>query len=243
MQEESVSFASGDGTPLVGSLCLPGQPTKNLALLCHGITVDREEGGVFTELARVLAAFGIASLRFDFRGHGKSGGSFEKMTVAGEIMDLKAALEQAAARGFSSIGLIGASFAGGPVSYVAAQRPVGVKALILWNAVLEYSFGLFAKRQREGMEIGGKLYRLSPSLLSGLPDPVPGRELLRASLPSLFIHGDRDELVPYEISVKYSNLMPDAALVTLAGAGHGFHDSENCRKACAAAVEFLSSQL
>ncbi len=237
-----MTFISLDGVHLEGTLEVP-EAARSCVLLCHGITVDREEAGVFSELARRLAEAGLASFRFDFRGHGKSGGRFEDMTVVGEIEDARASLRLISGLGFSGLALVGASFGGGVVSYLAAERPLNLKALVLWNAVLEYSIEIFDRRQREGLEIGGKLFRFSPRLFAGLPAPTPGGRLVGSGFPAVFIHGDRDEAVPYALSVKYSKLMPGASLVTLPGAGHGFHDAGNCAKACSAAVEFLSRHL
>ncbi len=240
---ETVNFSSADGLSLAGTFELPAGPARNCVLLCHGITVDREEGGVFADLARMLAGRGLASFRFDFRGHGKSGGTFEEMTVLGEIADARAAIDVVRGRGFDRIGLLGASFGGGIVSYLAGEKPKGVRALVLANAVLEYSIELFEKRMRDGFEIGGKIFRLSPELFKDLPDRTPGRHLISAGLPSIFIHGDRDDLVPYELSVKYSGLVPGASLVTIPGSGHGFHDPESCIAACDAAAGFLAARL
>lgn len=240
---ETVDFASSDGLPLAGTFEFPAKPSGRCVLLCHGITVDREEGGVFADLARMLAARGLASLRFDFRGHGKSAGEFEKMTVSGEICDARAALDLVRARGFSKIGLLGASFGGGVVSYLAGERPEGVRALVLANAVLEYSIELFEKRMREGFEIGGMVFRMNPGIFKGLPDLTPGRHLISSGLPALFIHGDRDDLVPYALSVKYSGLVPDASLATIAGSGHGFHEPEASLAACTAAADFMAARI
>lgn len=240
---ETVDFASSDGLPLAGTFEVPAQPAGRCVLLCHGITVDREEGGVFADLARMLRDAGLSSFRFDFRGHGKSGGSFGKMTVRGEIDDARAALDLVRARGFSRIGILGASFGGGVVSYLAAERPKCAQAIVLANAVLEYSIELFEKRMREGFEIGGRIYRMNPAVFEDLPDLTPGRHLAAAGLPALFIHGDRDDLVPYALSVKYSGIVPGARLVTIPGAGHGFHEPEACRAACSAAAAFLTAKL
>jgi alpha-beta hydrolase superfamily lysophospholipase len=44
-----------------------------------------DEGGMFGRLADALAAAGLTALRFSFRGHGRSGGTPQGVTVAGEI--------------------------------------------------------------------------------------------------------------------------------------------------------------
>jgi alpha/beta superfamily hydrolase len=51
-----------------------------------------DEGGMFVRLADRLAAKGFDLLRFSFRGHGHSGGTQIGLTIAGEMLDLQAAL-------------------------------------------------------------------------------------------------------------------------------------------------------
>jgi pimeloyl-ACP methyl ester carboxylesterase len=240
---ETISFTSMDSVDLEGTLELPAKATQACVILCHGITVDREEGGVFTQLAADLAAAGLASFRFDFRGHGKSGMRFEEMTVMGECLDLKAALGVVRERGFGKLALVGASFGGGTVSYVAAEWPAGVRALVLWNAALEYKTKFFKERAAKPFEIDGKQFLMNPDIFEGMTETPPGEALLEAGLPSLFIHGDKDDMVPYDNSVKYAAMVPGAAMMTIEGAGHGFHDKKDCSKACAIAVEFLVGQL
>ena len=57
-----------------------------LVIICHGFTADKE-GNLLRVLADSLEAHGIASIRFDFNGHGQSEGRFEDMTVPNEIKD------------------------------------------------------------------------------------------------------------------------------------------------------------
>ena len=62
-------------------------------VLAHGLTVDLEENGLFEPLAEKLAARGLSVLRFSFRGHGASDGIDTETTIAGERMDLRAAVD------------------------------------------------------------------------------------------------------------------------------------------------------
>lgn len=54
----------------------------------HGFTANKE-GELLKYLADDLEKYGIASLRFDFNGHGQSEGRFQDMTVPNEIEDAK----------------------------------------------------------------------------------------------------------------------------------------------------------
>jgi uncharacterized protein len=84
MATEEFTFTAADGVELAGTLELPGadQPAPAALLLVGSGEVDRDSDhpklalGVTRELAAALAQAGIASLRYDKRGVGASGGDF-----------------------------------------------------------------------------------------------------------------------------------------------------------------------
>lgn len=63
-----VYFENKDGLKLVGIIENHETITKTCIMLCHGATVDKEEGGIFTELSSRLVKAGFSTFRFDFRG-------------------------------------------------------------------------------------------------------------------------------------------------------------------------------
>ena len=66
---KKVQIETADGMKLAGVWHIPSKPTKKAIILAHGITVDKDEDGVFVNLANKLCGMGYAVLRFDFRGH------------------------------------------------------------------------------------------------------------------------------------------------------------------------------
>lgn len=90
----------------------PAQPTA-LALICHphpvhGGTMDNK---VVQTLAKAFLELGYATMRFNFRGVGKSAGNFDE--GIGETEDAAAALAWARARVSPSLPLIAAGFSFG----------------------------------------------------------------------------------------------------------------------------------
>ncbi|WP_280258500.1 alpha/beta hydrolase [Nocardia abscessus] len=86
--------------------------------MLHGGGVTREEGGFFTRLADGLAEAGVASLRFDLRGHGESEGRQEELTLSMILNDIRVAVAYLReASGAREISLLGASFGGGICAY------------------------------------------------------------------------------------------------------------------------------
>ena len=59
-----------------------------LVILCHGFNADKDYP-LMKILADDLESAGIASIRFDFNGHGQSEGDFQAMTIPNEISDAK----------------------------------------------------------------------------------------------------------------------------------------------------------
>src|SRR4051794_36329756 len=82
-----------DGFSLAGIHTVSKQARK-VVLWLHGITVDKNEYlGFFKDGAELLQQKGIDSLRIDFRGHGKSSGTSLDFSVAGQLLDVEAALD------------------------------------------------------------------------------------------------------------------------------------------------------
>jgi len=257
--EEKFYFKNRDGLKLCGILTKPEKETKNCIVLCHGITVDKEEDGVFTELARKLANVGFAVFRFDFRGHGESEGKSVDMTITGEERDLESSVKFLLGLGYENFGILGASFAGGAVSLYVAKHQEIVKALVLWNAVIDYHSLLesklpwpkkyFGKEQIQKLErmgfikIGSSKFKIGRNLFVEMQKLQPWKELQKLRIPILFVHGDKDTYVPYEDYVKYSKLLK-AKLETIRGAEHGFHDNKQQEEqADKVTVEFFLKNL
>ena len=256
--KEKVFFESGS-LKLCGILVKPAKATKTCIVLCHGITVDKDEDGIFAELAKKLADAGFAVFRFDFRGHGESAGNSVDMTVAGEKEDLESAIKFLKNQGYQKFGILGASFGGGVVSLFAAEHRAIAKALVMWNPLVDYHAILepklpwplsnFAKKamqqlEKQGfIEVGKKKFKLGKPLFDELRTLQPWKGLQKLKIPILFVHGDKDKYVPYEDSVKYSKLLK-AELKTIRKAGHGFHDNKKvAEEADRATIEFFLKNL
>src|SRR2546430_13089109 len=127
--EQALRFTDPSGHQISGILATPAGGTDRLAVLCHGF-LSNKNSATNGALTGMLLPQGIATLRFDFFGHGDSEGPFEKLTVGIAVQQTLAALGLADSHGYRNIGLVGSSF-GGLVAILAAgqfETPIKVSS-------------------------------------------------------------------------------------------------------------------
>lgn len=225
--EQFAQFAVS-GQRLYGMLHIPdgdkpasGWPS---VVVLHGFTGNR--GGdhrLLPLLSRFLAARGVASLRFDFRGSGESEGDFAEMTVAREVEDVEAASRYV--RGLplldpERVMLLGFSM-GGLVAALAAER-VRPHRLALWAPALPE---LWLPFLRGGfappviLDYGG--WPLGREFLLEMPRVRPLEAAARWGGVARVFHGDADQTCPPDFGVRYAQALGCDA-VAIPGAGHTF---------------------
>ncbi|HEX2054856.1 MAG TPA: alpha/beta fold hydrolase [Nitrospiraceae bacterium] len=266
--EQPCFFHDGLGHRIAGLLATPDRPTDRVAVLCHGF-LSHKNSTTNKTLTRVLNERGIATLRFDFFGHGESQGPFEDITTTIGIAQAVAALDEAVSRGFGRIGLVGSSF-GGLVSIHAAarwpnhcamQRESGKERLPLACLALKCPVVDFGEELRLEFGEGGiadwKTSDTIPNLLGGagrirlryqfyedclgLIAYEPARNIVA---PTLIVHGDCDELVPVEQSHRLlDSLAGQKRLELLPGADHQFSKGEDFRRMTSLLADWVSQHL
>jgi dipeptidyl aminopeptidase/acylaminoacyl peptidase len=247
------------GTAVSGTLHLPGEPVKAPAVvMCHGFTGNKLEAHfIFVKTARALAAAGIAAYRFDFRGSGESGGTFEQMTIPGEILDARAALSFIARQpriDSRRLGLLGLSL-GGMVAANAAAREKTVRSLALWcpvgdparslKTVLEW--GGTGRREGKVYDIGG--LGLGPGFFRPVKNinPVEALRKCRRPFPVLLVKGEADGTISMDEHNLYVQALRDAThplkQVVIPGAGHTFERLDHEREAIRTTVDWFRKTL
>ncbi len=96
-----------------------GVPQKPLVVLCHGLMMNCSQNPIMG-VAKIFNEAGYDTLRFDFRGSGKSSGLITEMTPLTEVNDLLSVVSYVRAMGRRVI-LCGHSL-GGLVSLITASR-------------------------------------------------------------------------------------------------------------------------
>lgn len=234
-----VTFQSKDGLKLVGIWAVPTQSTNKAVVMAHGLSVNKDESGLFIKLAETLREDGFAVFRFDFRGRPESEGKAIDMTIKGELLDLDAAIEEAINKNYNRVGLLGASFGGSIATLYTSKNQNKLKCLCLWNPVLNYDHTFINPflpwlindindmkkdiSQKGWTTLGKKNYIIGKGLFNEMTRLFPYDELKKISIPTIIIHGDKDTYVPFEDSKKYAKNLKNGVFIKIEGAEHGFH--------------------
>ena len=226
-----------------------------MVIFCHGFS-GTKDGPLFELVADTLQAHGIASIRFDFNGHGESEGEFKDMTVPNEIEDAKKVVEYVRDLKYVSTIAIGGHSQGGVVAAMTAgqlseelgEPAFKAVALMAPAAVLRDDAirGSTMGKQYDpfdpgeyvelwgGLKLGGEYIRTSFSL------PIY-ETAAKYQGPALIIHGNADRVVPYTYGERFHQIWPKSELVIQEYFDHGF--SQNVYRTTDIVSDYLIKQL
>ena len=226
-----------------------------MVIFCHGFS-GTKDGPLFELVADTLQAHGIASIRFDFNGHGESEGEFKDMTVPNEIEDAKKVVEYVRDLKYVSTIAIGGHSQGGVVAAMTAgqlseelgEPAFKAVALMAPAAVLRDDAirGNTMGKQYDpfdpgeyvelwgGLKLGGEYIRTSFSL------PIY-ETAAKYQGPALIIHGNGDRVVPYTYGERFHQIWPKSELVIQEYFDHGF--SQNVYRTTDIVSDYLIKQL
>ncbi len=186
-----------------GMLHLPVADTKHPAvLLCHGYRGDRMgRYRLYVELADLLAAQGIAAVRFDFLGCGESTGSMHTETVNSQVEQVRFMLDFLAKNpslDANRMGLVGNSLGGAVAALAAAQTP-SLKALALSAAIADGQLWLDEWQHKHPEEEISSIFPHGHEAQDIFASMRPAEQLHGLThLPLLCFHGDCDDVVSLE---------------------------------------------
>lgn len=164
----------------------------------------------FRQIAEKLSSNGIAVLRLDDRGLGKSkGGNIDNMTTPERADDIREGIKFLKKRNDVDslrIGLIGLS-EGASIAHIIASRDKSIKGLVLLSGIGSTGKEIIEYQIKNGLLGGNDL----PELLNQNNnleflyqfDPLKTARLINA--PVLIINGKTDRRVPYTDAFKLSN--------------------------------------
>ena len=223
----------------------PGQQCP-MVVFCHGFG-GTKEGPLFELITDSLQKHGIASIRFDFNGHGESEGKFEEMTVPNEINDAKKVIEYVRdLRYVSKIALVGHSQGGVVASMTAGELDSDISAVVLMAPA-----AVLRDDAIRGSTFGKQYNPLDPPEYVELWGPQRlGRNYIKTAFslpiyetaanyhgPALIIHGNGDRIVPYTYGLRFHQQWKGSEYVLQEYFDHGF--SQNIYRTTDIVSDFL----
>lgn len=244
--EQNVYFQNSKGNKLFGVLSNPnGDMTSPIIIIVHGHSSSNKSKNL-VKLSEMINKKGVASFRIDLYGHGQSEGKFEEATVGEAVDSILSAIKYVKSNGYTKIGLVGSSF-GGIASIIAASKTDDLFVLALKSPVSNYS-DLYLWRGTSIEDWKEKGYREYPTK-TGMErlnyvfyeDAIQndGYEAKNISIPTLIVHGDADDEVPTEQSIKLSKLLPNCKLSIVKGADHTYTNETHSEQMLNEIVDYI----
>ncbi|MBD5357866.1 MAG: alpha/beta hydrolase [Bacteroides sp.] len=254
-QPKEILSLNGSEGKLYAELQKPSSEKEKipLVIICHGFTGNCNTE-LMTNIADDLQGQGIASLRFDFNGHGKSEGEFQNMTVLNEIEDLKDVISWAQTQQWvESISLLGHSQGGVVVSMTAGELGDGV----IKNVVLMAPAAVLRDDAIRGNTQGAQYdpwdfkgdyvelpwggYKLGRKYVESAVNLPIYETAWRYTGPVLVIQGTHDRIVPYTYAERYQTGYKNCTLKLIPEEDHSF--TKETAEAALYASDWLSKQI
>jgi fermentation-respiration switch protein FrsA (DUF1100 family) len=223
---EAISFHSSDGVKLAGWFVPAAhRQSRGVIVLCHGIDAHRQQ---MLGNARILHEAGFATVLFDFRARGESGGNYCTLGDR-EVNDVQAAVRWIEARPDLRgvpIGVLGASL-GAATAIMAAARTPEIRAIIAESPFSQLDSAVDCNFREQVGAVAPFLSmptRWAGEMLVGRSarDISPLRAIsLVAPRPILIIEDSNDTLFPkQETQALYRAARAGRQIWTVEGAGH-----------------------
>lgn len=239
---------TSQGQTLPGRLYVPAADAAVPLVICsHGLCSAPDD---VAPVAQALARLGLAAYCPSFRGGGPgSVGDMTRMSVMTEVADLEAVLTAArtATGGWEVVDpgrivLLGESQGGEVSAVTAARHPEQVAGLVLWYpafSITDTLHSLYTSLDAVPQDYSFLGCALGRVYAQDMWDYDVYTEIAGYTAPVLIVHGSDDLVVPYRYSERARTTYPDAELVRIDGAGHGFDEGPQEQQAMAATVSYL----
>jgi len=160
MKEESVLFRSGDLT-LEGFLNRREEEKSVVVTHPHPLYGGDMHNTVVSTVARAYSDAGYATLRFNFRGVGRSEGRYDDGT--GEQDDVKGALDYLAGLGNETLGLAGYSFGAWVIARGLSRYDTVDHVVMVSPPVAFMDFSFLGRHDRIKLVISGSHDDIAPT--------------------------------------------------------------------------------
>jgi pimeloyl-ACP methyl ester carboxylesterase len=239
--------------------------TRAIAVMLHGIFGEKNEDGRFTRLAQVLSQKNIASVRFDYSGHGDHSYESRRFSIANALADVTDMMNHVAKHhGSQELYIIASSFGASlALLYLRLEGAYIPKKMVLLNPVTDYVATFLKPMCKQMKEIFSAerlstVYRNGEATFPGvegapfiltLPFIIemhlyrPFETFHDLDIPTLVIHGDNDTAVPYAITRDQALQSPAVTFETIRGADHAFVEPEHEKRSFQLTGDFLDGKV
>ncbi len=250
--QEKVYFKNSEGLNLCGILSNPtSNKEKPIIIICHGFSGSKNSR-ICIMLEKVLCKRKLSTFRFDFFGHGESGGKFEDVTVSEGVDDILSAIKYLKKQRYKKLGLIGISF-GGNAGIMAASKTNDIFILALLSPVSDYEEREYGIKSREELEewknkgyryyagSHGRKLRLNYTFFEDFKKNKGYEAARKIKIPVFIVHGNKDENVSVEQSKKTANLIKNCKIEIIENADHKYTKPEHFEKMLGLVSKFIAS--
>ncbi|MFT4600551.1 MAG: putative OsmC-like protein/esterase/lipase [Arenicella sp.] len=235
MKSQRLKFQGSD-SELFAQLDFPADgKVKHYAIFAHCFTCSSNLA-IVKNISRTLSLQGIAVLRFDFTGLGKSKGEFSDSNFSSNVDDINKA-HQFLKENYGAAEIIIGHSLGGAASLLAASKIDDIKAIVTIGSPSEpeHVKHLFnsdlAEIEESGeaeVNIGGRPFKIKEQFIKDL-EANPLAEVVKSlRRPYLILHSPQDTIVGIEnAAALYMNAHHPKSFVSMDGADHLLSDPKD----------------
>ncbi len=200
----------------------------------------------YVQLARLLEAKGIGTIRMDFLGTGESDLNFNQMTFDDELSCARVILEEVLKMpSTTEVYLLGHSMGGAIASEIAKLYPDKIAKMVLWApafnlpTAVEYLKGIVP--EADFYDHGG--FEISNDFVKDIMARDFYKDLSLYQHPLMIIHGKADTTVPFKISQTYLKGFHEGTIFhPIDNANHDFDERHQIKEVISLTYHFLSEK-
>ncbi|MEO1045120.1 MAG: bifunctional alpha/beta hydrolase/OsmC family protein [Pseudomonadota bacterium] len=238
MTSQKIDFTNAKDIKLSGTLELPAAgPVRGYALFAHCFTCTQASHGA-RRISEALGGMGIATLRFDFTGLGRSEGDFADSHFSSNVSDIIAAAEYLTGTYQGPALLIGHSL-GGAAVIAAAEHVPSARAVITLGApfAVDHVLGQLGDaveritQDGEGeVTIGGRPFYVNRDFIDNAHGQDQAARLGKLRRALLVLHSPTDTIVGIDEARQiYEAAKHPKSFVSLPDADHLLTDADQAR--------------
>lgn len=238
MSEKDITIMR-DGLKLAAKVSIPDTPKYDVAILAYGFVgmMDPKVNDLLPVIAEKLQEKGLATVRFDFNGHGESEGPLDNMSIYNELEDYHAVIQYVFDnfKGLDHLYLIGHSQGGVLSSMMAGFYADKVDKLVIMSSAatlvddarIGTCMGIDYDPHHIPEKIDFKDFKLNDWYFRTAKF-INMYDVARTYQgPTLILHGAEDKIVNNYASRHYHAVIPNNEFHLIPDSDHGLHQNRD----------------